>query len=44
MCKPSEKSAALSLANSELPPITSCLYHHGDTESSSMKRAILEVR
>ena len=45
MCKSSERSAALTLANSELPPITSCLFHRSDSESlsSSMKRAILEV-
>ena len=46
VCKQSERSAAQTLANSELAPVTSCLFRHSDAESlsSSMKRAILEVR
>ncbi|XP_071114847.1 DNA polymerase theta-like [Haliotis cracherodii] len=44
VCKPSEKSRAMDLMKSELPPVKSCLIREGREElSSSMKRAILEI-
>jgi hypothetical protein len=46
VCKPNERSAACTLARSELPPVKSCLFRGDDSGmlSSSMKRAILEVK
>ncbi|XP_067676390.1 DNA polymerase theta-like [Haliotis asinina] len=44
VCKPNEKSRAMELMRSELPPVRSCLIREGSEElSSSMKRAILEI-
>ncbi|XP_062620257.1 DNA polymerase theta-like, partial [Saccostrea cucullata] len=43
ICKPNERSKAVTLVESELPPVRSCLIkHQGEQLSSSMKRAILE--
>ena len=44
LCKPNEKSKALTLVQSALPPVKSTLIRNqGEQLSSSMKRAILEV-
>ena len=45
VCKTTEKAKATDLLKKELPPVQSCLVRReGDDLSSSMKRAILEVR
>ncbi|KAK3585671.1 hypothetical protein CHS0354_020237 [Potamilus streckersoni] len=44
ICKPNEKSKAVTIMKSTLPPVHSTLMNHqGEQLSSSMKRAILEV-
>ncbi|GBM88685.1 DNA polymerase theta, partial [Araneus ventricosus] len=44
LCKESEKNAALTLVNSELPPVKSCLLKSGSSSvHSSLKRALIEV-
>ncbi|KAF8772980.1 DNA polymerase theta like protein [Argiope bruennichi] len=44
LCKESEKNAALTLVNSNLPPVKSCLLKSGSSSvHSSLKRALIEV-
>ncbi|XP_056015539.1 DNA polymerase theta-like [Ostrea edulis] len=44
ICKSNEKSKAVTLVKSELPPVRSCLIRkQGEQLSSSIKRAILEI-
>ncbi|GFV45792.1 DNA polymerase theta [Trichonephila clavipes] len=44
LCKESERNAALTLVNSDLHPVKSCLWKSGSTNvHSSLKRALIEV-
>ncbi|KAL5009648.1 hypothetical protein ScPMuIL_011953 [Solemya velum] len=43
VCKPNERSKAVTLVTASLPPVKSCLIKQDEGLSSSVKRAILEI-